>query len=189
MNGVLKKYIKGPKQPIIQIASRCILAVKRDIIELNSMKNEEAKEFCKSLNEQKQKSKCIKENINFSNTQIHSEQTSEEVFEERNLLAWKRYTFKAEKKSLIIRSDDATFTMTVRGETIYGVIQQILFSNSSFYFMYKTILVENVQELLIGTETDHEKLVKVNDSVKKCVRIYASNKLFIRIVKHVPWVD
>lgn len=195
MNGVLKKYIKGPKQPVVQIANRCVLAQKINTIDLQAIKHVEARAFCESIYKHKQKPKCLNINVNISD-HLRSrldDQISDQIFEERNVLTRNRYTFKPRRKhsftQALQNSDDATFTMVVNDENVFGIILRILFSNSDDYFIYKPIAIQNEQNLSIGTEIDNEMLIKINDTVKKCVRIFASNKMYIRIVKYVPWVD
>lgn len=195
MNGVLKKYIKGSNQPIIQIASRCKLAQERDNINLSKIKNQEVQEFCKSLCAAKLKSKCLNPNYKISN-QLKStlgDAMQDNVMEERSLLKWNRFTFKPGKVTFVTnsvhKSDDATFTMQVKDKTIYGTITRILVCNSDNYLIYKPIIIQNEQNLVIGEETNNEVLVKVNNSIRKCVRIHANQKIFIRIIQYVPWVD
>ncbi|XP_062705641.1 uncharacterized protein LOC134287586 [Aedes albopictus] len=195
MNGVLKKYIKGSNQPIIQIASRCKLAQERDNINLSKIKNQEVQEFCKSLCAAKLKSKCLNPNYKISN-QLKStlgDAMQDNVMEERSLLKWNRFTFKPGKVTFVTnsvhKSDDATFTMQVKDKTVYGTITRILVCNSDNYLIYKPIIIQNEQNLVIGEETNNEVLVKVNNSIRKCVRIHANQKMFIRIIQYVPWVD
>ncbi|EJY58062.1 AAEL017442-PA [Aedes aegypti] len=194
MNGVLKKYIKGPKQPVLQIANRYILAQRRENVQLNLIKSHEVQTFCKYLFTNQREYKCVNKNFKLGlhlNTKLIN-LISGQTFEERNILIWNRYTFKPEKVSASDNShisDDATFAMHVKGTIIYGIIKHVLFSNSNFYLIYKPILIKNEQKFLIGEEKSDKMLVQVNNSMKKCIRIYVCKQMYIRIVHYIPWVD
>ncbi|XP_058461953.1 uncharacterized protein LOC131436962 [Malaya genurostris] len=163
MNGVLKKFIKGPKQPVIQIARRCLLAQKRETIDLKSIRNDKVREFCESFNNYNRKISCINNDINIKNHESAlNEQIPQSSFEEHNFLIRNRYTFKPVKKSTS-NSDDAAFTMNVKGDIIYGVIQRIYYSDFDSYILYKLIIVHKEEGLLIGIITTNKNLVKVND--------------------------
>lgn len=194
INGVLKKYVKGPKEPILQIATRCTLAHIKENTDYISIHHDEVKNFCQNLNKSgRREAKCFTNKFtippNVENTYNH------QYFEERDYFIKNRFLFKRSKitpnkTKKITKSDDSTFTMYSNGNHIYGIIVHILFSEPTYYLLYKPLAIDNESEVLLtGKEQRELQLVQTNSSLKKCVRIFAFDKMYIRPVEFVPWVD
>lgn len=190
MNGVLKKYVKGPKQPIIQIATRCVLTQIKENVDLSTINQENVRTFIEELNKPfKNQVKCITASFIVHPNIVNN---YDKQFEERDYLISNRYTFKRSNTNLsnVSKRDDSTFTMLFEGNDIYGVIKHILFADSNYYLLYKPIIIDNeFEEPFIGIEIEDLKLVEVNSSLTKCIRIFAFDTMYIRKVDFVPWVD
>lgn len=194
INGVLKKYVKGPKEPIVQIATRCTLAQIKENTDYTSIRHDEVKIFCENLNKScRSEAKCLNKKFtipsNIENTYNH------QYYEETDYFIQNRYLFKRSKITCsntkkFSKTDDSTFTMYCNGNNIYGIIAHILFSEPNYYLLYKPLVIENESEVVLtGKEHNYLQLVETNSSLKKCVRIFAFDKMYIRPVEFVPWVD
>ncbi|XP_062551229.1 uncharacterized protein LOC134216332 isoform X2 [Armigeres subalbatus] len=192
MNGVLKKYVKGPKDPILQIATRCTLAQVQENTDYALIRHDEVNKFCKNLHKtSKSETKCLTKTFTIP-THIRNTYHNNN-FEERDSMIQNRYFFKRSKitpNKTKTSSDDSTFTIYSEGNHIYGVIVNILYSEPNYYLLYRPLDIETEQGLLvIRKERNELLLIETNNSLKKCVKIFAFENVYIRPVEFVPWVD
>ncbi|XP_039439443.1 uncharacterized protein LOC120420472 isoform X2 [Culex pipiens pallens] len=193
LNGVLKKFVKGPNSPILQVTMRCNLYHERFYSPMFELVQQKVVSFCKSLDSKPQISTIVgKCPIELLETIEHD--YADNLFFIQNNFITGKYLFKPDRKwpneSERFRCD-STFSIVDDGHTIFGIIRQILTKNTNVFFVYIPIAINHINDCFAsGTVASRRlKMVKINSSLKKCVRIKRDDTLYVCKVDFVPYKD
>ncbi|XP_039442517.1 uncharacterized protein LOC120422976 isoform X2 [Culex pipiens pallens] len=195
MNGVFKKFIKGPKEPLIQISNRCSIQsyVHNSLIEsspstidyltkLNSIK------YCES------KKTDYTFNLDISIPNLYSSNRQFTVFSRLKFLnfLYKPMNYDSnDQKHSNKSNNDCYFSVEEDGEFIFGAIQKILSDANGFYFLISPLEIKAVNDLLLEAQFVKQKnvLVKINDTLTKYLLLEFKGRMFLRKLMYTLHVD
>lgn len=190
INGMLKKFMKGPKEPVLQIATKYVLSHARHNADYLDYCQEKVKQFCDPKKHQPE----IIEEFQIPASMIHSYPKT--LFKAIKILKYNRYLFKPDKeteaKSYIRQTCcDSTFSMKADGIIEFGIIKTILCNEGDYFFLYFPIeICDSNKYPLYGTVDNKKlKLIKIDCSVKKCVRMTVQDKMYVCTIDFILWVD
>lgn len=190
VNGMLKKFMKGPKEPVLQIATKYVLFHARNNAGYLDYCQENVILFCDPKKHQEE----YIEEFQIPDSVIHPYPNTS--FKAIKILKLNRYIFKPDReidsKSCIRQTCcDSTFSMKIDGIIQFGVIKTILRNESDYFFLYFCIDIFDTHKYPLYGRLDNKelKLVKVDSSVKKCVRITVMDKMYVCSLDFILWVD
>ncbi|XP_058828764.1 uncharacterized protein LOC131688491 [Topomyia yanbarensis] len=118
INGLLKRYIKGPKDPILQIAMRCVMAHKRYNLNGFTQCQEKVQMFCKALS-MHNRTNTIKSKHPIQIPEVLSNQYSKQSFFVQNNIFYNRFFFQPDRIPEVAgkrKRSDSTFSITANGK-------------------------------------------------------------------------
>ncbi|XP_055610963.1 uncharacterized protein LOC129757695 [Uranotaenia lowii] len=184
INGLLKKYVKGPKEPIIQIANRCIMAHMRFNTNVTFMQPN-LKKFWNKLNKTQTKYEIKTNGFYRLNNSIKNSYNEKMSFEKVNAFVYKGFLYKPKSTIESISRhgrkahNDCYFSMYENSKTVFGEIHYILNDGGETFFLYTeinvTIINEHSCRLL---ELGNLALIKVNNSLFKYIKMQIDDMYF-----------
>ncbi|XP_055538759.1 uncharacterized protein LOC129726105 isoform X1 [Wyeomyia smithii] len=198
MNGIFKSYIKGPNEPLMQIANRCILQSEVNYPRNRTLQKKVA-DFCDKINRVQTigtintQEKYILEDVvknNYSNSR------------EFDILSRLKYAEFIYKPTFIINStkgkhkrkkhNDCYFSIEEGQLRMFGIFQKILYDGHNPYFLYTILKVKLIRShfwKILNVADEGLKLIRVNNSISKLISFKYDSETYISKLQYKLRVD
>lgn len=194
INGLLKSYVKGPKEPLIQIANRCALSHVRHHSETFSELSSNVQNFCKKISKKTKNSPHLL-NFEYKLPENVINNYGNNKFYELSYLKFCNYTYKRSSTSQTNannRSNNDSY-FAYCSETGLGLeeIRKILTDNVSYYFLFRSIEYVAIESDFLEELSINEALhlIKVDEAVSKYIRIDCDKLIYYCKLKYTFYVD
>lgn len=193
INGVLKKFVKGPREPIVQITNRCIMSHTKNNADINFM-SPSVKAFWNKLGRMPQNRK-EKKVVNFHLHKSFANKYSENrIFEKQNSYTHNNYIFKPKSKNEYPHEkkehNNCYFSILEGSELLYGEIHCILNDTLGTYFFYKAIQPEEITKHYCKAQILEEfYLVRLNASLTKQIKMRVDGNDYLSKVQYKLHID
>lgn len=195
INGVLKKFVKGPKEPIIQITNRCIMTHTKNNAEVSFMKSN-VKSFWDKLNRSQLNTSNKIPEFYYLDTHILNKYSDNRRFEKVLSFTYSGYTFKPKLeidfycKHKKRQHNDCYFSLDEASGDLYGEILSILKDTFGTYFLCKTIITEKINDHHRKAQFLPEiSLVRVNNTLKKHIKIKIDDTYYLSKIQYKLHID
>lgn len=195
VNGVVKKYVKGPKEPIIQIANRCVMSHIRNNAEVNFMKPT-VKAFWDKLSRVQLFSTEHKAGVFYLDNSFINKYGDNRIFEKQSSLKFNGRIFKPkinnEKNSKHKKGqhNDCYFSLYENSDVLFGEIHTILTDRSGTYFLFNSIVTETINDHHCEAKILPEKyLVKINTSLTKHIKMQICDRIYLSKIQYKLHID
>lgn len=195
VNGVLKKYVKGPKEPIIQIANRCVMSHTRNNAEVSFMQSS-VKSFWDKLSRTQSSPTENKSESFYLDNRYVNKYSDNRIFEKQSSFAYNGYIFKPKTKNEMISkhkrkpNNDCYFSLFENSKVLYGEINCILADTLGTYFLFNAIQTEQINghhcKALILQE---QYLVKVNIFLVKHIKMQIGETMYLSKMQYKLHID
>ncbi|XP_055586117.1 uncharacterized protein LOC129738837 [Uranotaenia lowii] len=190
INGVLKKFVKGPNEPLIQITNRCIMAHLQNT-SFAQFSNPSVRDFCSK----KVTNKSSRNELMVYDLQgLSNKYNSLQQFYVIDKLYNSKFFFKSveTRKTKTNRNghNNCYFSIVENDAEVFGEIQNILSDGSQFYFVFKKIIIQSTNEALFKYQVQDEiSLIRVNDTLSKYLTIDFNGSRYIVKLCYTLYVD
>lgn len=196
INGVLKKHIKGPNEPLIQIANRYILSHYSHYAPSYSLQPK-VSDYCQRVKENRYRNPIINNQTYVLDDKIINRYNHTRQFETLRKLMFNGFLYRPaydtvmhvkHKKQI---HNDCYFTARESSTAIFGQIQKILKDDCNIYFLFKPVIEnQSFNDFIeISSIEDDQYLVKLDESVKKYIKIQFEGASYLIKLNYTLRVD
>lgn len=193
INGMLKKFVKGPNEPLIQIANRCTMAHTRFHLEKYWNIQSKVRDFCE--NTFTGKTIIPSKNLKFTiPNSIVNKYNDKLVFEEISFLNHNGFLFKPKVKqfkNIEKPNNDSFFAFDSDNQYHLGEIHKILADECDYYFLFKGIDAVSIEEDIFekSCSNDIMYMIKLDEPIHKYIQIHCNNEIYFCKLKYSLQTD